>query len=104
MYVHPADFDSCPVTVFESMSSGLIPVITENVGEADILKENGMNCLVLENNEPEMVAEKIIEIREHDENWKKNVSLKCKEISSNYNEETQSKEFKKVFEELVDQL
>jgi len=104
MYVHPADFDSCPVTVFESMSSGLIPVITENVGEADILKENGMNCLVLENNEPEMIAEKIIEISEHDENWKKNVSLKCKEISSNYNEETQSKEFKKVFEELVDQL
>jgi len=37
-------------------------------------------------------------------NRKKNVSLKCKEISSNYNEETQSKEFKKVFEELVDQM
>ena len=28
MYVHPADFDSCPVTVFEAMSSGLIPIIT----------------------------------------------------------------------------
>jgi len=104
MYVHPADFDSCPVTVFEAMSSGLIPVITENVGEADILKENRLNCLVLENNEPEMVAEKIIEISDHDENWKKNVSMKCKEISSSYNEKTQTKEFKKVFLELIDKI
>ncbi len=104
MYVHPADFDSCPVTVFESMSSGMIPVITENVGEADILKENGLKCLVLEDNEPEMIAEKIIEINEHDENWKKNISMKCKEISTNYNEETQTKEFKKAFDELVSQM
>ena len=48
-----ADFDSCPVTVFESMSSGLIPIITENVGEADILNDKGLECLVLKNNQPE---------------------------------------------------
>jgi glycosyltransferase involved in cell wall biosynthesis len=104
MYVHPADFDSCPVTVFESMSSGLIPILTENVGEADILRDNGLNCLVLEDNKPEIIAEKILEIEGKDMEWKKNVSLKCKDISSNYNEETQSKEFKRVFEELIDQL
>ena len=27
LYIHPADFDSCPVTVFETMSSGMIPII-----------------------------------------------------------------------------
>jgi len=104
LYVHPADFDSCPVTVFEAMSSGLIPIITENVGEADILNENGLNCLILENNRPENVAQKILEIDGKDKKWKKNISLKCKEISSNYNEETQSKEFKKVFDKLVEDI
>ncbi|MFY9637848.1 MAG: glycosyltransferase [Methanobacterium sp.] len=104
MYVHPADFDSCPVTVFEAMSSGLIPLITENVGQSDILKENGLECLILNNNQPERVAEKILDIENQDKKWKENVSLKCKEISSNYNQETQSKEFKKVFHELIDEI
>jgi glycosyltransferase involved in cell wall biosynthesis len=104
IYVHAADFDSCPVTVFEAMSSGLIPIITENVGEADILNENGLEYLVLKTNKPNIIAEKIVEIADHDMNWKKNVSLKCKKVSSNYNEENQSKEFKKVFEELIGQL
>ncbi len=104
LYVHPADFDSCPVTVFETMSSGLIPIITENVGEADILNENGLNCLVLKDNEPEKIAEKILEIHSKDEKWKNNVSLRCKEITSNYNAETQSKEFKKAFLWLMDKI
>jgi len=101
MYVHPADFDSCPVTVFEAMSSGLIPLITENVGQSDILNKNGLKSLILENNEPETVAEKILEIENEDKKWKENISLKCKEISSSYNEETQSKKFKKIFQELI---
>ena len=104
MYIHPADFDSCPVTVFESMSSGLIPIITENVGEADILKDKGLECLVLKNNQPEIIAEKILEIGNHDEKWKKNISLQCKEISSKYNKESQSKEFKRVFDELIEKI
>lgn len=104
MYIHPADFDSCPVTVFESMSSGLIPIITENVGEVDILIDNELECLVLDNNQPEIIAEKIVEIGDHDEKWKNNISLKCKEISSNYNKETQSKEFKRVFLKIIEEI
>lgn len=101
LYVHPADFDSCPVTVFETMSAGLIPIITENVGESDILKENGLDCLVIEDNQPEKIAEKILDIHGRDLKWKKNISIKCREISSNYNEETQKKEFKRVFDDLM---
>jgi glycosyltransferase involved in cell wall biosynthesis len=104
MYIHPADFDSCPVTVFEAMSSGLIPIITENVGEADILNKSGLATLILEDNQPEMIARKILEIANHDHTWKKNISIKCKEISSSYNEETQSKEFKKVFLDLIEKI
>jgi glycosyltransferase involved in cell wall biosynthesis len=104
MYIHPADFDSCPVTVFEAMASGLIPIITKNVGESDILDDNGLECLILENNQPEIIAEKILEIGDHDEQWKKNISLHCREISSEYNKESQSKEFKRVFNELIKKI
>jgi glycosyltransferase involved in cell wall biosynthesis len=104
LYVHPADFDSCPVTVFEAMSSGLIPIITNNVGESDILNEFGLECLILKNNEPEMIAEKILQIDNQNKKWKDNVSLKCKEISSKYNQETQSKLFKDVFYKLLDEI
>jgi len=104
LYVHPADFDSCPVTVFESMSAGLIPIITNNVGEADILQDNGLEYLVLESNKPEIIAKKILEIEDHNMGWKKNISLKCKEISSKYNKKTQTKEFKKVFEGLIKKI
>ncbi len=104
LYVHPADFDSCPVTVFETMSSGMIPIITENVGEADILNDNGLEYLVLKDNNPKTIADKILEIHNRDEKWKTNISIKCKEISSKYNAETQSKEFKKAFQEVVNQL
>ena len=51
-----------------------------------------------------MIAEKILEIGNHDEKWKENISLQCKEISSNYNKETQTKEFKKVFDELIEKI
>ena len=104
MYIHPADFDSCPVTVFEAMASGLIPIITKNVGESDILDDNGLECLILENNQPEIIAEKILEMGDHDEQWKKNISLQCREISSEYNKESQSKEFKRVFNELIEKI
>lgn len=104
MYVHPADFDSCPVTVFEAMSTGLIPIITKNVGEADILSQKGLEFLVLEDNQPEKIAEKIIEIQKQDKEWKQDISLKCKEISADYNKETQSKEFKRVFFKLIEEM
>lgn len=104
LYVHPADFDSCPVTVFETMSAGMIPVITENVGEADILIENGLESLVLKDNHPEKIAEKILEIQGQSKEWKQKVSGKCKEITSSYNADEQSKEFKKVFNELLSKI
>jgi glycosyltransferase involved in cell wall biosynthesis len=104
LYVHPADFDSCPVTVFESMSSGLLPIITDDVGESDIIRENGLDCLILDSNQPNIIADKILEINNKDLKWKENVSGRCKEISRQYNEETQSKEFKKVFSNILDDI
>jgi glycosyltransferase involved in cell wall biosynthesis len=104
LYVHPADFDSCPVVIFEAMSTGMIPIITRNVGEAAILKEQGLDELILEDNQPEVVANKIWEIYQKPEVWKKEISKHCKELTSKYNPANQKKEFKKIFYELLKEL
>ena len=74
------------------------------LGKQIYLNDKELECLVLKNNQPEIIAEKILEIGDHDEKWKKNISLQCKEISSKYNKESQSKEFKRVFEELIEKI
>jgi len=86
------------------MSSGLLPIITDNVGESDILRENGLDCLILNGNQPDKIADKILEIHDKDHKWKENISQRCKAISRQYNEETQTKEFKKVFSNILDDI
>ncbi|REE28981.1 glycosyl transferase family 1 [Methanothermobacter defluvii] len=101
-YVNPADFDSFPVSVLEAMSAGIIPIITENTGQSDILREYGLDFLIINNNEPATIARKILEIYSKPLGWKKRVSMKCKEISRIFSEENQVKEFKKVFKEILE--
>jgi len=103
-YVHPADFDPYPVSVFEAMYAGLIPIITKNVGQAEILKKEGLNELILENNKPETIAEKILEIENKSVTWKKTVSKRCKEIAERYTKEKSVKEFKKAFKKLLNKI
>ena len=79
-------------------------LLPDNVGESDILNESGLECLILKNNKPEIIAEKILEIGKQNKKWKNNVSMKCKDISSKYNNETQSKLFKEVFYKLLDEI
>jgi len=100
IYVHPAYFDSYPVTVFEAMSAGLIPVITKQTGQVDLLEKNNLNELILENNNPETIAHKVEEINKKSDKWKEKVSLECKKISSEYTKETQLKKFKNVFNQI----
>ena len=104
LYVHPADFDSCPVTVFEAMSTGMIPLITENVGESSILKDHNLEELIIKSNEPSKLAEYILNIHKKDNNWKYAISQRCKEISRSFNEESQNSEFFKAFNKLLDEL
>ena len=104
IYVHPADFDPCPVSVFEAMSAGMIPIITKNVGQYDIFVENGLNELVLEDNSPEAIAKKILDIYKKPKFWKRKISLKCKKIARNYRKEKQAKLFKKKFYKLLNAI
>ena len=100
LYVHPADFDSCPVTVFETMSSGMIPIITENVGEADILIDNGLEYLVLKDNNPKTIADKILEIHNRDEKWKQIFHLNVRKLAPNTMQKPNLKNLKRHFKKL----
>jgi len=98
--VHPADFDPCPATVFEAMQSGVVPIISNNMGQAKIFKENKLKELILYNTNPKQIAEKTLEIHEKT----KKLSKSVKNVVSSYDEKTRIPMFQKEFELLVREI
>ncbi len=99
-YIHPADFDPSPVVVWEAMHAGLIPIISKDVGQSEVL--NGtLKSLVLTDVNPETIAKRVKDIDKLSEKEKKNIINKCKEIASNYTKEKSIYEFKVKFKELL---
>jgi glycosyltransferase involved in cell wall biosynthesis len=101
MYVHPAFFESVGVVIFEAMSAGIIPVITENMGLAYEFRKYKLDFLILKDNKPENIAKKILEIYEKPLWWKKRMSKKVKKIARYYTKEVQLKNFKNAFRKLA---
>lgn len=97
--VHPADFDPCPATVFEAMGAGIIPLITEKVGQADIFRSHGLGKLVMESTEPSAIVEKILSIHGNAA-----LSRKCKSLSKSFSEGKRLKMFQKTFWKLADEI
>jgi glycosyltransferase involved in cell wall biosynthesis len=104
IYIHPAEYESFGASIIEAMAAGLIPIITKNCGASDVFKENNLEFLIMENNNPETIKNKITEIYNQQLPWKKDISKKCKEISLNYTKETQLKKFKNTFDEITTEL
>ncbi|MDI9624351.1 MAG: glycosyltransferase family 4 protein [Methanothermobacter sp.] len=104
IYVHPADFDPCPVSVFEAMSVGMIPIITEYTGQSTILREYNLDFLIIEDNEPLTIAKKIREIYNMPLREKEKISLELKHISSIFSKEKQVKKFKKAFKHALQKI
>jgi len=100
LYVHPADFDPCPVSVWEAMSAGLIPIVTKNMGNAEILKENGLGNLILEDNQPHTIVNKIEEIFNSPK--KMAISSLCRRIALDFTKEKRTKLFKIEFLKLLE--
>ncbi|MEM3335906.1 MAG: glycosyltransferase [Candidatus Aenigmatarchaeota archaeon] len=99
-YVHPADFDPCPVSVWEAMYSGLISIISKGVGQSEILIKECKE-LMLKDNKPITIAKKLVEIDNLSDYDKIDLSNKCKKIAKNFTKEKSVKEFKKSFFELL---
>ncbi len=100
IYVHPAEYESFGAVVLEAMSVGLIPLITKNSGASEILKDNDLEFLILDGNDADLIADKIREITNKPMAWKKQVSMKCREISAYYTRDKQLKKFKNVFDDI----
>jgi glycosyltransferase involved in cell wall biosynthesis len=101
IYAHPADFDPCPSVVWEAMYAGLIPIITEGVGQSELF-EGDMKRLVLKENDPKTVAEKIAEIYSFPD--KRELVKKCVRLSEEHTEEKSVRRFKKSFYQLLREL
>lgn len=101
LYVHPADFDPCPSVVWEAMYAGLIPVISKGVGQSELF-ERDLRRLVLTQNNPKQIAEKISEIYEFP--GKEALVKKCMRLSNEYTKEKSTARFKKSFARLLREL
>lgn len=101
IYAHPADFDPCPSAVWEAMYAGLIPIISEGVGQSELFK-GGLKRLVLTSNDPKRIADKITEI--YALGGKKRLIEKCERLSNEYTKEKSIKRFKKSFSQLLREL
>ena len=101
IYAHPADFDPCPSVVWEAMYAGLIPIISEGVGQSELFKGE-LRRLVLTGNDPREIADKITEIYNSD--GKKRLIEKCRKLSNEYTKEKSTKRFKKSFSQLLGEL
>lgn len=99
-YLHPADFDPSPVTVWEAMYAGLIPVVSKNVGQAELFKGE-LKCLVLEDTRPETIVAKLLELDALSKKEKKALVVACRRLASHFTEEKSVRAFKKTFAELL---
>lgn len=101
IYAHPADFDPCPSAVWEAMYAGLIPIVSEGVGQSELFK-GSLKRLVLAKNDPKRIADKITEVYALD--GKKGLIEKCRRLSNEYTKEKSIKRFKKSFSQLWGKL
>ncbi len=100
IYAHPADFDPCPVVVWEAMYAGLVPVIS-GVGQSELFK-GSLKKLVLTRNDPKTIADKIAEV--YALKGKRELIEKCKKLSKEYTKEKSIRRFKKSFYRLTKEL
>lgn len=65
IYVHSSKSEALGLTLLEAMASGL-PVVTLNGGGNAYIMENGKNGFIIDEQNPELFAEKILEIWENE--------------------------------------
>ena len=99
--VHPAYFDPCPATIFEAMNAGMITIISNNIGQADIFKKNGFSNLILKNNTPKTISQKLLDIADKNN---RGLSSRLRRCSKKFREPERLEMFKQEFQSLVDEI
>jgi len=63
IYLNNATLDGLPLSLLEALSAGL-PVVSTKVGDIPAVIQHGVNGLLIDNNDPPMIANSIIELVE----------------------------------------
>lgn len=82
IFVNSSNIDNTPVSVIEAMALG-IPVVSTKIGGIPFLIEEGSTGFLVPPNDPEAMAEKILELLEHPEiagNFSQNGMERVKEF------------------------
>lgn len=99
-YIHPAEFDPSPVTIWEAMYAGLIPIISKHVGQCELFT-GILKQLILEDTEPKTIVAKLMEIDKLTPKEKTNMTKACKKLASNFIETKSVPEFKKAVNNVI---
>jgi glycosyltransferase involved in cell wall biosynthesis len=102
LYVQPSRFDPFPVSVLESMLSGVPPVVTNMVGSKEAVEELGEDFI--RDVRADDIAEGILRYFDLSLSQKKRISKKCRELAMKFDEETCIKKFRRTFFEIVEYL
>jgi len=102
LYVQSSRFDPFPVSVLESMLSGIPLVITNMVGSRDIVKEFGEDFI--RNVDAEDLAEGILKYFDLSLSKKEEISKKAKKVASYFNEINCVKKFRDRFLKILEYL
>lgn len=95
--LHPSSFDPSPVVVWEAMYAGLLPIITRDVGQAELFKDK-LQVLLLDDNKPETIAKKVKELHALPKKEKDELRRLCRKLVLQYTEEKSINKFKEVFD------
>jgi len=88
--------ESFGIVILEAMAAGLPIIVTDIAGSRDIVK-NGVNGLIIPPSNPEVLAEKIIELLENDK-LRDSISQNAKIESQKYEWEVIARKYVNVYQ------
>jgi glycosyltransferase involved in cell wall biosynthesis len=96
----PSYSEGVPKAVLESMACGAIPIVTPVGGIPDVVTD-GKTVYILQNNNPETIAEKIIQLVAGNKDLNETSDSARRFVIFNYSYEKLKQEWKKLLERLI---
>ncbi len=105
LLLHPARYDSFGVIVIEAMASGIIPIVTYKTGASEVVRKVSEK-LVVKSLEPNIIAERVVEMLNLSYYEKKELSEICRNeaLKPIYSKYYSINVFKRSFLDIVDTL
>lgn len=99
LFIQPSRRDSSPISVFESMLSGCIPIVSSTVGNKEVIE--GLDQNIIYGQSVAELAQSIVAIDEYLENRKTAIRSSVRERAEPFTRERQIRLFKEAFEDVV---